>query len=277
MKRRRLFEFEDLERWPAPLRNAITEMLSTLLVTADVYAPMVPKLADALRRSGKRRIVDLCSGSCGVPLAMQLALERELGEPIELLLTDKFPNHARFEAACATRARCSFESASVDVLERHPQLDGLRTMFTALHHFEPAQVGQILQRAIDDRAPLAIFEFTERDAKQIAITTVASPITCLVLTPKIRPLTLGRLLFTYLLPIIPLTYGWDSAVSALRTYLPDELQAIVAGLPGSDGYAWDIGQTERSRTGLPVRVTYLIGVPRPDSSIGAPSSKCSVK
>lgn len=262
MKRRHLFEFEDLDYWPQLLRNYITEMLSTLLVTTDVYASMVPKLAAVLRRTGKRRVVDLCSGSCGVSLAMKAALERELGEPLELLLSDKFPNLARFEAASAANERCSFVAEPVDVLEPHPELDGLRTMFTALHHFEPAQVEQILQRAVDDRAPIAILEFTERDPKQIAITTVASPITCLVLTPKIRPRTLGRLLCTYLLPIVPLTYGWDSAISALRTYLPEELQAIVARLAGSEGYEWDIGQTERSRKGLPVRLTYLIGVPR---------------
>jgi hypothetical protein len=261
MKRRQLFEFEDLNYWPQLLRNYITEVLSTLLVTADVYAPMVPQLAAVLQRTGTRRVVDLCSGSCGVSLAMKAALERELAEPLELVLSDKYPNIARFEAASAAHERCSFVSKSVDALEAHPELEGLRTMFTALHHFEPAQVEQILQRAVDDRAPIAILEFTERDPKQIAITTVASPITCLVLTPKIRPLTLGRLLFTYVLPIVPLTYCWDSAVSALRTYLPEELQAIVARLAGSESYEWDIGQTERRRKGLPVRVTYLIGVP----------------
>ena len=42
----------------------------------------------------------------------------------------------------------------------------------------------------------------------------------LLVTPLIRPFTLSRILWTYLLPLVPLTCWWDGIVSQLRAYTP---------------------------------------------------------
>ncbi|NOT61867.1 MAG: class I SAM-dependent methyltransferase, partial [Acidobacteria bacterium] len=78
------------------------------------------------------------------------------------------------------------------------------------------------------------------------------------LTPFIRPFRWTRLLWTYLLPVVPLVVVFDGVVSVLRSYTVAELQAFAAELSGS-GYEWDVGET--AAQGWRAPVTYLIGYP----------------
>jgi hypothetical protein len=76
-------------------------------------------------------------------------------------------------------------------------------------------------------------------------------------TPRIRPFRWSRLLWTYLIPIIPLVLLFDGVVSCLRTYRPQELREIVDKLSCSQ-YRWEIGELAGRRA----PVTYLIGCPK---------------
>ncbi len=262
MRRVQLFEFGDLDWWPQALRNYTTEVLSHLLIHGRIYAPIVPRLAAAIRRSGARRLLDLCSGSGGPSLVVLDALNADLDEPVEMLLSDKFPNHRRLAAVVADHPHCRFVRESVDALSGWGGPSGFRTMFTALHHFTPPQVGQILAHAVAARAGIALFEFTERALAQVAGSLSVSPLLALGITPKLQPLTMGRMFWTYCVPLVPLTFAWDGLVSALRSYGPEELEAIVRTIAGADSFDWDIGRTPRAEHGVPFRITYLIGTPR---------------
>ena len=89
----------------------------------------------------------------------------------------------------------------------------------------------------------------------ILLTTTA-PLAVFGTTPFIRPFRWGRLVFTYLIPILPLLCLWDGLISCLRTYSVSELRELVRVLE-SDGYTWDVG--ELRFPGTPVTVAYLIG------------------
>ena len=77
------------------------------------------------------------------------------------------------------------------------------------------------------------------------------------MTPWIRPLTWRRLLWTYVVPVVPLATAFDGLVSVLRSYSVDELRALARGLDGS-GYGWQMGSVRSSGAS---RVTCAIGVP----------------
>ncbi|MFK7798226.1 MAG: hypothetical protein AB8E82_12285, partial [Aureispira sp.] len=77
-------------------------------------------------------------------------------------------------------------------------------------------------------------------------------------TPFIRPFSLLRLLFTYLIPIIPICVWWDGIVSAFRTYSVAEMQDLVQALNNSTSYDWDIGE----KKGKLNKILYLIGTPK---------------
>ncbi|MCC6523166.1 MAG: hypothetical protein IT373_10935, partial [Polyangiaceae bacterium] len=104
--------------------------------------------------------------------------------------------------------------------------------------------------------PIAVFEVVERSPKGV-LASLFVPLLVWIFTPLVRPLTVPRLLFTYLVPLLPLTIFWDGLVSALRAYRPAELRATTESL-SSDGYRWEVG-VARLR-GKPA-VTYVLGVP----------------
>jgi len=79
-----------------------------------------------------------------------------------------------------------------------------------------------------------------------------------LLTPFIKPRTLARFSWTYLVPIVPLTTSFDGVVSLLRVYSPQELKELTALIP-CEGYAWETGLAS---TGTPLfAFTYLLGYP----------------
>lgn len=251
-------EIHDQLWCPVSLRDALTDNLQFYLNLGNHYAPVVPLLRRALKRTGARRIVDLCSGGGGPWLRLHRALDAEGEQAIDVVLTDKFPNHAALEwARAATAGRVHFYPDPVDATRVPAGLDGFRTLFTSFHHFRPEEARAILRDAVLNRQGVAVFEVTAR--RPIAILAgVMVPLLVLLSAPFIRPFRWSRLAWTYLPPVLPIVATFDGIVSCLRTYDPAELRVLTAGLT-DDGYTWEIGELPGWRS--PVPVTYLIGVP----------------
>jgi hypothetical protein len=258
MRRLQLFEFEDQPWLPRQLRDHLTEYLQYQITAYRLYAPVVGKLKQALEAAGCRQIVDIGSGGGGTILHMQRML-RLAGCPVSVTLTDKFPPRdvvARLQALGA--GTIAYRPESIDATRIPPDLAGLRTFFTCFHHFPPAAATRILRSAVEDRAPIGIFEFTGRSVANIAGMLLA-PAAVLAQARKLAPRRRDRLFWTYILPALPLIYWWDGTVSHLRTYTVAELRKMVAAVD-SGRYAWEIGQLRSSDASEPV--TYLIGLPR---------------
>ena len=130
-------------------------------------------------------------------------------------------------------------------------------MFSVFHHFRPEAGQRILSDAFENRRPICVFEVTSRNAGAIA-TAIVIPLLVLLLTPRVRPFSWTQILFTYLLPILPLLIFWDGLVSQLRTYTVAELNEFTSALRAPD-YTWETGLIAIPR--LPAGVPYLIGRP----------------
>lgn len=259
MKRRHLFEFEDQAWFPALLRDAVTDFLREALVVGNrMYAPVVPLLERTLKHSGTDTIIDLCSGGSG-PWAHLKADLAAAGVPVTLVLTDKYPNLDAFAqtARAISDGRVTYHQASVDARQVPEDLDGVRTLFTALHHFRPEQAQGILADAYHRRVGIGIFEFSERRPQTVLTSMVLAPTLVLLTMPKLRP-DWRRLALTYLLPVIPAATTWDAVVSNLRTYTVDELREMVRDFD-DPGYAWEVDQLPGKGRQRPV--TYLLGYP----------------
>ncbi len=258
MRRIHLFELEDQPWLPHVLRNSLTDLLRAVVEPAASGAPTRSHLRRLLDAGRTDTFVDLCSGSAGPMLAMRRAMEADLGRPVRLVLTDKYPNLSAFEAAAAEEMdRVTYCPNSVDALAVPPDLRGVRTLFDALHHFRPDAVREILSDAVRTRTPIAAFDGLDRSA--LALLSIAvSPLFVFLGTPFLRPYRPSRLLFTYVIPLIPLLALWDGFVSCLRTYSPDELRALVNDVPAED-WTWEVGRV--SVPLLPWRVAYVLGYP----------------
>jgi hypothetical protein len=258
MRRLQLFEFEDQPWLPASIRDSVTDFLQRgLILRLGVYRPVVPLLSRVMRQIGTSHVVDLCSGSAG-PWS-QLLEELDEREPVRVTLTDKYPNGLALAGlAGAGGGQLSYLPEPVDALDVPEHLKGLRTIFTGFHHFGPADARRILASAAEQRAAICVFEFTERSWKTVLTTPIVAPLAVFLTTPFARPLTLARLLWTYLVPVIPFVAAWDGVVSNLRTYLVDELRAMVSDAPAKD-YAWEVGRLIAPGSRAPI--TYVLGYP----------------
>jgi len=134
-------------------------------------------------------------------------------------------------------------------------LKGLRTLFLTFHHFKPEDAKSILQNAVNSKSPIAIFEGQERSfAGLLALCLL--PVSVLYSTLFIKPFKWKRLLFTYIIPLVPLFAWWDGIVSSPRTYSVEEMKAMISELENKDDFEWEVG---RIRSG-PGFILYLLGV-----------------
>jgi hypothetical protein len=133
-------------------------------------------------------------------------------------------------------------------------------MFTSFHHFRPSDARTILADAVRSGVGIGVFEFTGRGLRRFAAVAL-TPFAVLYAVPFLRPVRWRTLLFTYVIPIIPIGVLVDGVVSCLRTYSPAELAALVEPLQGN-GYMWEVGEARGERSRLPI--TYLLGYPTSD-------------
>jgi MFS family permease len=257
VKRSQLVELEDLPWWPRVFRDAATDYLVTAIRVSKTYNGLVPRLANALKRTGATQIIDLCSGGGG-PWAELLPALRAEGAVVSLCLSDKYPNTAALANLAAKVPGVSFEPQSVSATDVPAQLTGFRTIFTAFHHFRPAEARAILASAVRDRRGIAISEAASRTPAALGM-MLGVPIAVWLLTPVIRPFRWSRLFWTYVVPVIPAAIMFDGIVSCLRIYTPDELTAMAREVAG-EAYDWEAGFEHPP--GSPIPIPYLIGVPR---------------
>lgn len=248
MQRLHLFELEDLDWVPRPIRDGGTDLLDLGFERLGFYDGVAPKLDALLTATGAQQLVDLCSGGGGGTLQIRKRLRSE----VSLELSDRNPNEAAIARVAALGdGRVRYRSEPVDAMNGGGDIEGVRTMSGALHHFTPDSISALLSGVVARRAPLAFFDVAAspaiRRAPLVLLPLLMSVnmtflfLGSLFLVPLVRPFRLSRVLLTYLVPLIPMLVAWDGTVSALRAYTPDELLALARAVPGGEAYAWDAG------------------------------------
>ena len=260
MNRLHLFELEDLRWLPSAIRNGITDFLHFAVVRSELYKVFAGRLAQSIVRLHSPRVVDLCSGAGGPWASLHRAIGEATEGGIQVRLTDYYPNLSAFEALASAHEQVfEFSADPISALDVPDQLAGFRTLFSSFHHFAPPQAVGILSDAVSKRQGIAIAESTQRHPLLIAY-MLLTPCMVLLTSPFQAPFRWSRLFWTYVVPAIPLAVMFDGIVSCLRTYTPKEMMSLVNTVPNHESYDWQIG-IDRLK-GLPVGVTYLIGLPR---------------
>ncbi|MCB9189808.1 MAG: hypothetical protein H6598_07890 [Flavobacteriales bacterium] len=238
MKRSNLFEFEDFQWFPNIWRKPMTRLL---LVVHRMFKtePVITNLInDVLNQTGQKKIIDLCSGSGGPMELVYNNLKEEHAE-LEMVMTDLYPNQEAAKAINDKKNGISFRTTSVNALEVPSDLAGVRTMICSFHHMPPKVARGILENAKVSHQPIVVFELSDNSFPKLLAWTAfpINMILCLFITPLARPMTWYQLVFTYLIPLIPIFYAWDGAVSNLRTYTISDLDELLNGLE-DETYTW---------------------------------------
>ena len=147
---------------PKAVRDGGTDWLGFVANVSRLFSSAAPQLRSAMIATGTTRILDLCSG--GGPWRT-LAPQLVKSGPATVTLSDLYPNLA---ALATLRERgdglIDFRSSSIDATDVPADLDGVRTMFSAFHHFAPTVAAAILMDAVRKRRAIAIFEGIEHRA-----------------------------------------------------------------------------------------------------------------
>jgi hypothetical protein len=267
MRRLHLIEIADQPWFPCVIRDAVTDTLQFTFNACGLYGPVIPHLNKVLRISGARKVLDLCSGSGGPWLRLQRQLEEDHGLPVTVRLSDKYPNLAALQRLQAvSNNKITFHPDSVDAKAVQSDHKEFLTMFTCFHHFRPDDARTILRNAAQNHEGIGVFEVPQRRPLAILL-TILMPVAAFVFVPFIRPFRWSRLLWTYVIPVVPFVLLFDGIVSCLRAYTPAELAELAASVPVS-GYRWEAGEVRGAIS--PIPVTYLIGWPDDASTAISP-------
>ena len=256
MRRVQFFEIHDQPWFPTFLRDQVTDDLQILLNIGKPYADILPQLREGIERAGADRVLDLCSGAGGPWPWLAEALEQS-GLRICVELSDKYPNAQARERVRKDFAKLCYREESVDAERVPDELGGFRTLFTSFHHFPPEQARAIMKDAVDKRQGIGVFEIPGRRPLTLLLLPLVL-IGDILAVPFLRPRPLARLIWRWVIPIVPLVLLFDGIVSCLRAYSLRELRELIGGLVGS-GYRWEIGCVKRGLFRLPI--TYLVGHP----------------
>ena len=236
----------------------MTDYLAYTADKFDLYRSVPSVLLRLLPQASQPRIVDLGAGGGGGWHSLAPPLVAAVPN-LGITLTDFHPNENALASVSQQVQGVSFEAKSIDARHVPKSLPGLRTQFLSLHHFRPADATAIMANAVQAREPIAFFEAQERTFKNL-VGMLLMPIMVWVLTPFIRPMTPVRLLFTYIIPVLPLLIFFDGVVSVLRCYKPAELQAMAKQADPSGTYRWTAEQLKAG----PARVLVFYGAPNQD-------------
>ncbi len=257
MKRFHLFEFEDFSWFPSVIRDSATDYLRFMVETLKYYIPAVPYIRKVLDRSGEDSILDLCSGGGGGMIDIHNEFSKSEQSGIKIILSDKYPNIPAFkEIKRVTKGGIQFSSVPIDATDVQGEVKGIRTMFSAFHHFRPDQAKRILQNAVDAKAPVAFFDGAGNKFIIAAAIALGHPFIFFFATPFIKPFKLSRLFYTYIIPVIPITTIWDGIASALRFYTTEEINELTNDL---SSYEWETGVTKGK---MLIKMRYILGYPK---------------
>ncbi len=255
MRRTELQEIHDHPRFPSFLRDLVTEALQSLWEFGNSYKPILSRLLLAMERAETHEVLDLCSGGGGPWLRLSREAELHRKRQISIRLTDKYPNLTAFSRASRFSRLISFESVPVDATKIPAEFDEFRTIFSSFHHFGPEPARLLLEGSMRRKRGIGVFEVACRSPLTI-LTICVIPALSWWLALGMRPFRWERLLWTYLIPVVPFVLFYDGMVSCFRAYSREELEELVRRLNALD-FRWEVGE---ERSGF-LPVTYVLGYP----------------
>lgn len=200
-------ELEDYDWFPSWLRRYQLDFIGAMVAWIHVYKPLIVVINDILIKYNQKSVVDICSGS-GLPAVY---IHQHCSNINHTLLTDKYP-HSKVNITGV-----SYAPTSIDVLNLEVTNSPVYTMYNAFHHFTDAQQVQIVQKFSEQKCNFLIVEMLSPGIISLVQVVIASTIGQLLFTPFIKPFSLGRILFTYIIPLNIFTVLIDGIISVFKS------------------------------------------------------------
>ncbi|MEM9718931.1 MAG: hypothetical protein AAGA10_06780 [Bacteroidota bacterium] len=227
MKRKEVPQFIN-QRWvPQLFKDLVYEFMTWFVGKIHAAKPFMPILNEALTHTHSNAIV---------------AIDHGIGagfETVEPYLEDDI----------------SVEQISIDQFKA--EQSALYVSVNGFHQLSPDRAAHLLQEVAHRKHPIAILEGNNDSLWQVVGMLVFVPLTVILTAPFVKPFRVTRLLFTYVIPILPLLTLMDGFLALFKLYNPKDLQELYQSLEVPN-YRWRSGKRENGRGG---KIMYLLGWP----------------
>ncbi len=229
-----LFEFCDQSWIPTGARECLYEIMEACNSGVRSFNRQVARSAIGLARDhGLSSIIELGAGRA--PVTTELTKHEDTAG-LKLVPCDLVPNEAAYRKLEQEHAgRVAPIYSPVDLTK--PQLvlnDSVLVMVGMMHHIPFELRPTVLRTLTQTNSQMAIYEPLRRTWLSILMTLLSFfPAIMLPITFFRRPGKLRRILWCWLIPIVPWMFMWDGVVSCLRQWHAEEWQAAFASLSPS--------------------------------------------
>ncbi|MCB0735915.1 MAG: hypothetical protein KDC92_00285 [Bacteroidetes bacterium] len=225
MKRKQVPQIMNQKWFPGFLRSSIHEFMTWFVGKVKAAKPFMPVIERGLSTTNKI-----------------VAIESNVGAGFETL--------EPYISKSTVIRRTSIDNFNANN-------EGLYVMVNTLHQLDVKSARNLLTHIAKKRQPLAFVEGNNDSLWQVVGMTIFVPLTVLFTAPFVKPFRLERLLFTYIIPILPLVTFIDGFLALFKLYAPKDLDELVAPIK-QEGYTWESGKLPNGRGG---KIIYLLGVP----------------
>jgi len=225
MKRKQVPQITNTKWFPTIVVRCVHEFMTWFVHKVKAAKPFMPVIEEGLQYANKIVVIDH-KGGAGFE-----TLDVFLDESLEKTYTDSDDFKATFE--------------------------GLYVSVNSFHQFDENKARFILEEVASKQQPIVILEGNNDSLWQVFGMTVIVPITVLLTAPFVKPFRFERLIFTYLIPILPLVTFIDGSLALFKLYAPQDLNELTASID-QQNYIWRSGKLDNGRGG---KIIYLIGHP----------------
>jgi len=225
MKRKQVPQISNTSWFPKFLTRCIHEFMTWFVGKVHAAKPFIPILYEGLQYANNIIVID---GKSGAGF-----------ETLEGLID------------------VNISRSNVDIHHFTAAQAGLYVCVNSFHQLRPREARILLYKVARKNRPLVILEGNNDSLWQVFGMTIIVPITVLLTAPFVTPFRMERLLFTYLIPILPLVTLIDGFLALFKLYAPKDLDELTASV-GQKNYKWRSGKLNNGRGG---KIIFLLGWP----------------
>ncbi|MGB5394534.1 MAG: hypothetical protein WBN16_09820 [Lutimonas sp.] len=225
MKRKQAPQISNSKWFPNFLTRCVHEFMTWFVIKVNAAKPFIPLIEEGLQHA--ERIV-VINKKCGAGF-----------ETVDRLLDEKI------------------KRVFVDANNFTASEEGLYLSVNSFHQFTLDEAKDILQQIAENKQPVVVVEGNNDSLWQVFGMTVIVPLTVLLTAPFVKPFRFVRIIFTYILPVLPFVTFFDGFMALFKLYAPKDLDELTTSIK-TEGYSWRTGKLDNGRGG---KIIYLIGYP----------------
>lgn len=229
MRRKQILQIINSNYCPRLIKKLVSEFLSWFVLKTNATKAFLPVINDVLHRSNTKSIVNLELDIGAGINTVQPFLAKNI--TVKSLLKHNWNTHNK----------------------------GVYTFVNCFHQLPVNKAKQHIEAIVKSDNPIVVVEGNNDSLWQIIGMTIFVPLTVLLTSVFVKPFQWTRILFTYLIPILPIIIMVDGCIALLKLYNPSDLKTLVSSIDYSKKYSWDIGKKPNGRGG---KIIYLKGMPK---------------